>query len=155
VRIALIGLTALVVPLLVVAAPAPADIGIVKVEPTVARPGALVRVYVNGYVPLHAPAMPIVLVRSDLMPRPYTCRDGSTICEPIVWRRRLARPPYHVLGFATHWIRSRRLPDHADAILSAALPDVRAGRYTLALWCGPCVRGPQGSLIAGPRLTIR
>lgn len=144
----------IVVAALVVAAPAAADIGIVGVAPSAARPGQTVRVHVNGYLPMRLRAMPIVLVRADLMPRPYPCKKAA-ICEPIVWRGRLERPPYRILGFTRGWRRNRTQPDHADARFRVRVPRVAPGRYTLALWCAPCVRGPQGSLIAGPRLTIR
>jgi hypothetical protein len=143
------------VALALLTATAAADIGIVTVTPSVARAGQTVRVHVNGYLPLHTPSMPIVLVRSDLMPHPYACKNGTAICTPIVWRGRLTRWPYRVVGFARHWIRNRRQPDHADALLRVRVPNLPPARYTLALWCGPCVRGPQGSLIAGPTIAVR
>jgi hypothetical protein len=136
-------------------ATAMADIGIVSVTPSTSRPGQTLRVHVNGYQALLTLSMPVVLVRSDLMPRPYRCRDSTAICEPVLWRNRLERRPYWLVGFARHWTRNKHQPDHADALLRFRTPRVRPGHYMLALWCGPCVRGPQGSLIAGPNITVR
>jgi hypothetical protein len=136
------------------AAMARADIGIVSITPSTARPGQLVRVHVNGYLPMHGASMPVVLVRAETMPRPYRCRKGTAICEPIVWHARLTRAPYRVVGFAREWTRSRSQPDHADSVLRIRIPKTAAGRYRFALWCDPCIRGPQGSLIAGPMLVI-
>ncbi len=146
---------ALVVAAAVLAAvpAAAADIGIVSVAPRAGAPGTSVAVRVDGYLQLDAPSMPVVLVRADAMPRPYACKDG--ICEPIVWRDRLGRPPYRIVGLARRWIWKRDQQDHADAIVRFRVPRVPPGRYQLALWCGPCVRGPQGSLIAGPLLWVR
>ena len=129
---------------LVFTASASADIGIVAVTPSTARPAQIVRVHVSGYLPMHLRSMPIVLVRSDLLPRPYPCKKAA-ICEPIVWRGRLEQPPYRVIGFTRDWRRNRLQPDHADARFRVRVPTVAPGRYTLALWCAPCVRGPQGS----------
>jgi len=138
------------------AAPAAADIGIVGVSPSAARYGAIVRVHVNGYLPLiHPVSMPVVIVPASAMPRPYACPRLGGICSPIAWRGRIERPPYRILGFASHWRRDRGQPDHADAFLRARVPQLPPGLYRLALWCGSCVRGPQGSLIAGPALTVR
>jgi hypothetical protein len=135
------------------AAGATADIGVVSVTPPIVRPGQVVRVHVNGYLPLRTASMPLVLVPTEQMPRPYPCKHG--LCTPIVWRGRLAHPPYRIVGFAMRWTRSRREYDHADAFARVRIPTVASARYTVALWCGPCVRGPQGSLIAGPPLTVR
>lgn len=135
--------------------PAAADIGIVRVAPVTARPGGTVRVTVNGYVGLRAATMPLVVVPAALLPRPFACKKGAAICEPNVWRGRLDRPPYRLVGFARRWRRDRDQPDHATAVAAVRVPRLRPGRYVVALWCGPCVRGPQGSLIAGPTLTVR
>jgi len=140
---------------LLLASAAAADIGIVRAAPSVARTGQLVTVRVNGYLPLRSASMPIVLVRADRLPRPYPCDGGTAICEPRVWRGRLVRSPYRIVGFARRWIRSAVMPDHANALVRFRVPGVRSGRYRLALWCGPCVRGPQGSLIGGPALVVR
>ena len=140
----------------VLAAPAAADIGIVDVSPAAARPGAAIRVHVDGYLPLiHPVSMPVVIVPDRLMPRPYSCPKLGGTCSPIAWRGRIERPPYRILGFARRWTRDREQPDHADAVLRARLPRLAPGRYRLALCCGSCVRGPQGSLIAGPVVTVR
>ncbi len=74
------------------AATATADIGIVSATPSTARPGQVVRLHVNGYLPMHAPSMAVVHVRAKLMPRPSPCQNKTAICEPIVWRSRLTRP---------------------------------------------------------------
>lgn len=137
----------------VFATPAAADIGIVTVTPSTARPAQMARVHVNGYLPMHLRSMPIVLVRADLLRRPYPCKKAA-FCEPIVWRGRLERPPYRIVGFTRDWRRSRAQPDHADSWFHVRVPQVAPGLYRLALWCAPCVRGPQGSLIAGPRVTV-
>lgn len=141
---------------LVAASAASADIGIVSVKPSVAKPGALVTLRVEGYLQLDAPSMPVVLLvllRAGSTPRPYPCKHG--ICEPMVWRRRLGRPPYRIVGFARRRVRERTQLDHAEAVVVFRVPRVAPGRYRLALWCGPCARGPQGSLIAGPTLVVR
>jgi len=132
-----------------------ADIGIVSVTPSSARPGEVVRVHVNGYLPMHEASMPVVLVADERMPRPYPCKNNQAICEPIALRARLRRAPYRLVGFAGNWTRSQNQPDHVDSVLRVRVPAIAAGRYRFALWCGPCVRGPQGSLIAGPLLVVR
>jgi hypothetical protein len=147
-------LISIAVGALVLAHVAAADIGIVNLRPTRAHVGDAVTVHVNGYLPLDAASMPVVLVRAKQLPRPFPCKGGG-ICEPIVWRARLGRLPYVLVGFARNWVRNRNQPDHADAIVRFRLPAVPLGRYRVALWCGPCVRGPQGSLIGGPTLAVR
>ena len=42
-----------------------------------ARPAQIVRVHVSGYLPMHLRSMPIVLVGSDLLPRPHPCKKAA------------------------------------------------------------------------------
>ena len=125
--------------LLVCAAPAAADVGLL-VRTATAVPGERLTVY--------GPCgrMPVYLVRGS-SPR------GTTF---------LARPPgspYRFLGRMRCTGRVHFVGDFPDGdwsswtgFLRFRVPDVRPGRYRLLIFCAPCRRGPGGSLIDSTHL---
>lgn len=138
---------------LVVSAAARGDIGIVKLNPTTARPGDLITVVVAGYLGQRPwRPMPVVLIPSALAPPEVPFRGGFR--SPIARRADLRPPRYRVVGAVRNW----RAPDstgvNARGVIRFRLPPVRPGRYVFALFCETCWPGPRGSLIIDRRLVL-
>jgi hypothetical protein len=145
VRRTLIGLATLA---LIFPAEAAADIGIVGVAPTHARPGDPIRVTAQGYLGMTSWPYPVVMVEAHRAPQPYSCMQGTAICEPSILPAALGRPPFIVVGWIMHWQRIAPLgAQQGRATLIFRIPRVPAGRYVFGLFCSPCARGPKGSVI--------
>ena len=113
---------------LLFAAPAAADIGVISVTRTSARPGDVVVVRFGGYANAW-PRMPAYLVPSARAP-------GTAIFVPNPPKRW----PYVLIG------RIHYAPP-ARGRLRFHVPNLASGTYHFVVYCGPCVRGPGGSLI--------
>ena len=87
---------------------------------THARPGD--RVVLRAGAGLPVGPLPLYLVPAARMSQPFRC-SPNTICAP-----KAAAPP------------------HGGAI-PFRVPALAPGRYVYVLYCGPCYRGPGGSLI--------
>ena len=131
---------------LVLAAAAAADIGVVTVSRTSARPGDVVVVRFGGYAG-EAPRMPAYLVLHMRAPRATACRRNA-VCAPFA-ARAPQRWPYVFIG------RIRFAPP-ASGRLRFRVPRVPAGAYRFVVYCAPCYKGPGGSLIdSGPTFVVR
>jgi len=138
---------------LLLPAVAAADIGIRRVVPDSASPGDSIRITVSGYLGAQPwRPMPVVLVAAARAPQPYPCRGG--FCTPSVHAPELGKPPYHLLGQVRHWRALDRTGVNAVGVMTARVPQVRAGRYVLGLFCASCTRGPRGSVIIDYRLGL-
>jgi hypothetical protein len=134
-------LLAFAVALAVVAPTARADIGLVSISRTSGRPGDRVVARFGGY-DRQWPRFPVYLVREPWYPKTPAC------CEP-----RVRHPPrggrFTFLG-RVHY----GAPQHGRFVFH--VPRLRPGTYGLVIYCAPCYKGPDGSLIAtGPRFRIR
>ena len=98
--------------------------------------------------------LPLYLVRAGAAPPPRSCalRDG----QPATCPATSLGPPH---GGRYHRVATLNVR-HANTVhVSFRVPDLGPGAYVYVLYCGPCWRGPRGSLIAfaypgAPRLTI-
>jgi hypothetical protein len=118
-------------------ASASADIGLLNVSRTSAPPGAVVSVTYAGYG--HPwPRYPVYFVPATRAPKLVACQRGA-ICDP-----RASRPPNH----APYTLLGRiRYGPSGTGTLHFRVPNLRAGSYRFVLYCAPCYRGPDGSLI--------
>jgi hypothetical protein len=150
--------TLLVLAILALIAPASAgaDIAIVQVTPTSARPGERVRVTASGYLGMTHQRFLVVMVAAGKAPLPYSCRHGTAVCTPSVRPAALRRPPFHLVASITRWRQvGPRGVQQGRASVSARVPRVNPGRYVFALFCPTCTPGPKGSLIVAERLILR
>lgn len=146
-------LALLMVVALVVPCAARADIGIIKLTPTAARPGDAVTIVVAGYLgPRPWRPMPVVMIPAKLAPKEVPFRGGFR--SPIARRSELRPPPYRVVGAVRNWRPRDETGVNARGELRFRLPPVRPGRYVFALFCAPCWPGPRGSLIIDRRLVL-
>ena len=129
-----------------------ADVGIVKVAPSNARQGDLIRVTVQGYRGMTHQPLPVVMVKRDLAPLPRSCRKGTAICEPSFWPSELRRPRFRVVGSFTRW--RPRAAEQGRASITFRLPGVAPGRYVFGLFCPSCARGTKGTLIVADKLVL-
>jgi hypothetical protein len=108
--------------------PAGADIGVISVSRTSARPGDLVVVRFGGYAN-EWPRMPAYLV-------PSARATGTAVfvrSAPRGW-------PYVFIG------RIHYAPP-ARGRVRFRVPRVPSGTYHFVVYCAPCIRGPGGSLV--------
>jgi hypothetical protein len=121
--------------------------------PATARVGQVIRVQAGAGVRMYA-LLPLYLVAAKDAPRVHSCtlRNGhAAICSATS-----LGPPQggKFRRVATLNVR------HANTVRVAyRLPRLAPGRYVYVLYCGPCTRGPRGSLISfdyrgAPALTI-
>jgi hypothetical protein len=121
---------------LVVAPVAEADIG-VRLDRTSGRPGEWVVAQAAPFT------LPLYLVPASLVPHATTCHNGTAICAPTS----LGAPRRS--GWT--WL-GRFFPTRPR--FRFRVPAVAPGRYRPVIYCAPCVRGPRGSLLAGPLFTV-
>lgn len=128
------------------------DIGVIAQSRTVARPGEPVEVRVACGGCESGTGFPVSMVTRVRYPEPYLCgKKNNALCTPGA-----ARPPrnspYVLLG-NTEAIRAstaKRRTTLAESVLRFKVPRVEPGRYVLVIFCGPCMRGPNGMLITSP-----
>jgi hypothetical protein len=113
---------------LVAVTPANADIGVLSVTRTSARPGDVVVVRFGGYT-REWPRMPAYLVPSARAPG----AAAFVRAAPTRW-------PYAFIG------RVHFAPPTLGR-LRFRVPRVPSGTYHFVVFCAPCVRGPGGSLV--------
>ncbi len=98
--------------------------------------------------------LPLYLVKAKDSPPLHTCtlRNGSAASCPTTSLGPPRGGKYHQI--ATLNVR------HANTVrVSFRVPQLAPGSYVYVLYCGPCWRGPRGSLIAfkyasAPILTV-
>jgi hypothetical protein len=131
-----------------------ADIGIVKLTPSVVRPGDAVTVVAAGYLgPKPWRPMPVVMVRAALAPKPVPVPGGYA--APRARRWELRPPRYRIVGAIQRWRARDTTGVNAAGRLVLRMPRVAAGRYVFALFCDSCARGAFGSLIIDEKLVLR
>ncbi len=98
--------------------------------------------------------LPLYLVKAEDAPPLHTCklRNGSTASCPTT----SVGPPR---GGRYHRIATLNVRRANAVRVSFRVPRLAPGRYVYVLYCGPCWRGPRGSLIAfnyatAPVLTV-
>jgi hypothetical protein len=99
--------------------------------------------------------LPLYLVAAKDAPPVRSCRlrNGS----PATCAATSLGPPH---GGKYHRVGTLNVR-HANTVhVSFQVPRLAPGRYVYVLYCGPCTRGPRGSLIAfddnrAPILTVR
>jgi hypothetical protein len=149
-------LVALATLALIAPASAAADIGIVRVAPTSARPGERVRVTAGGYLGMTHQRFLLVLMAAAQAPLPHSCRHGSAVCTPSFLPAALERAPFHLVGSITRWREiAPRGAQQGRATVRVRIPRVSSGRYVFALFCPSCTPGPKGSLIVAEKLILR
>lgn len=111
-------------------------------RPATAHVGSVIRVQGGAGVRMYA-LLPLYLVASNDAPPVHSCtlRNG----QPATCPATSLGPPrggrYHRV--ATLDVR------HANTVhVSYRVPRLAPGRYVYVLYCGPCWRGPRGSLIS-------
>jgi hypothetical protein len=147
-------LTLAVCAALLLATPASAGPFLDWSRPAAAHVGDLVHVQAGAGVRMYA-LLPLYLVAAKDAPPLLTCalRNGSTAACPTT----SLGPPH---GGKYHRIATLNVR-HANTVrVSFRLPRLTPGRYIYVLYCGPCTRGPRGSLIAfdynrAPTVTVK
>ena len=125
---------------LALTASAAADIGLVSIDRTSGRPGTRVVARFGGY-DRQWPRMPVYLIATPWNPQTPAC------CEPRV--RHAPRG-----GRFTFLGRIHYGPPQRGRFVFR-VPRLRPGTYALVVYCAPCYKGPDGSLIStGPRFRI-
>jgi hypothetical protein len=122
-------------------------------RPASAHVGDLIRVQAGAGVRMYA-LLPLYLVAAGDVPPLHACtlRNGSAATCPTT----SLGPPHNGRYHRVATLNVR----HANTVhVSFRLPRLAPGRYVYVLYCGPCWRGPRGSLIAfddrsAPALTI-
>ncbi len=151
---ALFGITTMAFALLAIAGPftsgAAGDVGVVAQSTRVAKPGEMVQVRVACGFCDDGAEFPVSMVPLAQYPAPYPCGNNA-LCRPGT-RKPPRRFPYVFLG------KTESVPApakwgsvRADSVIRFRTPEVEPGRYAFVVYCGPCMRGPKGSLItSGP-----
>jgi hypothetical protein len=129
---------------LVGAANASADIGVESVRPAKATIGSRVVVRAGSGLKLWE-RMPLYLVRLARMPRPARC-GATAICEPHLPRRPEGS---RYLRIGTLSFRRAK-----TTTIAFRVPRLAPGGYGFVIYCGPCYRGPGGSLITNTQVTL-
>ena len=125
---------------LALSASAAADIGLVSIDRTSGRPGERVVARFGGY-DRQWPRLPVYLVPAPRNPQIPAC------CEARV-RRAPRGGKFAFLG-RIHY----GAPQHGR--FAFRVPKLRPGTYDFVVYCAPCYKGPDGSLIStGPRFRI-
>jgi hypothetical protein len=126
----------------VVAAPADAGPFLDWSKPTSAHPGELVRVEAGAGRRMYA-LLPLYLVAAADAPRLHPCRlrNGTPATCPSTSLGPPRSGSYHRV--ATVNVRQMN-----TVRVAFRVPRLAPGRYLYVLYCGPCWRGPRGSLIA-------
>ncbi|HEV7640110.1 MAG TPA: hypothetical protein VGO39_04465 [Gaiellaceae bacterium] len=143
-------LTALLVAAGALAALAVAGPYIGPASKTRARVGDVIHLKAGAGIRMYA-LLPLYLVstKDALLPTPCTIKGTDGICEP-----RVAGPPR---GATYHRIGTLNVRHANDVTITFRVPKLTPGEYLYVLYCGPCYRGPGGSLIAQtqpPTLTV-
>jgi hypothetical protein len=125
---------------LVLVSDAPAGIYVEAVTPAKVQAGGLIRVRISAGLRLWE-KVPLYIVPSARALRPHPCRRDA-VCEPKV-----PGPPtrgaYHRVATVSFRVR-------LEQVVAVRVPRVPSGRYEIAFYCGPCYKGPGGSLISTP-----
>ena len=155
---------ALFITLGLLAAPnAIADLGVEKVNKTSGKPGERVALTLgcgacSAARGQAAASFPVSLVPAGKVPMPHRCGPNA-LCPPRV-RAVPKQAPFTYLGEALP-IRGDEDADkpYPLYILDFAIPRLPAGTYTYVIYCGLCLDGKGGALIAdptvGPRWRLR
>jgi hypothetical protein len=123
------------------ASTARADVGLFSISRTSGRPGDRVVARFGGY-DRQWPRFPVYLVPAPRDPQIPAC------CEA-----RVRHPPRG--GRFTFLGRVHYGPPQRGRFLFR-VPRLRPGTYGFVLYCAPCYKGPDGSLVStGPRFRIR
>jgi hypothetical protein len=138
---------------LVLATPAGAGPFLDWSRPARAHVGDLIRVQAGAGVRMYA-LLPLYLVPMRDAPPRRQCslRNGHPATCPTT----SVGPPR---GGAYHRVATLNVR-HANTVhVAFRVPRLKPGRYVYVLYCGPCWRGPRGSLIAfddgtAPMLTV-
>jgi hypothetical protein len=145
-------LLTIVAVLTLVASPAGAGPFLDWSRPSVARVGDVVRVQAGAGVRMYA-LLPLFLVPQAEAPGVHGCklRNGHDALCPAT----SLGPPR---GAAYHRIATLNVR-HANTVrVVFHVPRLSPGRYVYVLYCGPCTRGPRGSVISfgrkAPVLTV-
>jgi hypothetical protein len=118
---------------------------------TRAHVGDVIRLKAGAGIRMYA-LLPLYLVPVKDVPLPSPCElrnGGNAICEP-----RVAAPPR---GATFHRIGTLNVRHAYDVTITFRVPRLAPGKYLYVLYCGPCYKGPGGSLIAQrqpPTLTV-
>jgi hypothetical protein len=134
--------------LFVGAPPAAADVGVVRVSPTVASPGQPVLLGVGCGFCARPTSFSISLVPIAEAPRPHPCQ-GSALCAP-----RAAAPPHDRPFVLLGRTRAGRAllpgadPPGSESHLRFQVPDVQPGRYAFVIFVPGRGRAARGMLIA-------
>lgn len=139
---------------------AQADIGVISVRPTVARPGQLVDVRAGAYKSIPKP-MPLYLVPRTQVPREHPCGPKGEDGKPIGFCPTLfAQPPRawpFVLVGRLHFrpVAAQQVPRPSRASLRFRVPRLGPGLYELVIYCDPCWPGSRGAVITNPNALLR
>jgi hypothetical protein len=117
---------------------------------TRARAGDVIHLKAGAGIRMYA-LLPLYLVsaKDALRAAPCKVRGSNAICEP-----RVGAPPR---GGKYHRIGTLNVRHANDVTITFRVPKLAPGKYLYVLYCGPCYRGPGGSLIAQtqpPTLTV-
>jgi hypothetical protein len=111
-------------------------------RPATAHVGELVEVRAGAGVRMYA-LLPLYLVAAKSAPPLHACRlrNGSAATCPAS----SLGPPREASYYRVGTLNVR----HANTVLvTFRVPRLAPGRYVYVIYCGPCWRGPRGSLIA-------
>jgi hypothetical protein len=124
------------------AAPAAAGPFLDWSRPTTVRVGSRVQVQAGAGVRMYA-LLPLYLVAARYAPPLHPCklRNGHPATCPATSLGPPSSSRYHRIG--TLNVR------HVNTVrVSFRVPRLADGRYVYVIYCGPCWRGPRGSLIS-------
>lgn len=117
---------------------------------TRARVGDVIHLKAGAGIRMYA-LLPLYLVstKDALLPTPCKFKGADGICEP-----RVGAAPR---GGKYHRIGTLNVRHANDVTITFRVPKLAPGTYLYVLYCGPCYKGPGGSLIAQtqpPTLTV-
>ncbi len=125
-----------------------ADIGIVTVSTTSARPGDVMSLVAEGYLGSKPwRSRPLVMIPVALAPR--------CCASPRARLSELRPPRYRIIGAIRHWRLLDGTGVNARGRVRFRVPTVIPGRYLFGLFCGRCAAGDRGSVIIDRSLVLR
>jgi hypothetical protein len=135
------------------ASPAAADVGVVRVSPNVAAPGAPIEVTIGCGSSQCPTRLPVSLVPVSHAPRPRPCHTNA-LCSPEAGGPPHS-PPYLFLGSAA---QRGTAPVGKQYLLRTRVPRARPATYAFVIFRTAGNHGSRGFLIANtttPRFLLR
>jgi hypothetical protein len=122
-------------------------------RPARAHVGDVVRVQAGAGVRMYA-LLPLYLVPASKAPPLHACRERNGSRATCA-----STSPGPPQGGAYHRVGTLDVRRANTVQVVFRVPRVAPGRYVYVVYCGPCTRGPRGSLIAfdwrgAPTLTV-